>query len=151
MAHKMPDLLLTGTLQNPNWDISTSGGDVVTDSGLQTAVYISLFTDAYDPDANAGGYWGDTVDDQPNGSRLWTLARSVIDDNLPAKIEAICEEALQWLIDNNIAQSVDVTATVVGPNNPNAVSIQINITQADASTLSMTYAYNWQNQFVTGF
>ena len=37
---------------------------------METAVYISLFTDAFDSETGAGGYWGDTVDDQPVGLSL---------------------------------------------------------------------------------
>jgi phage gp46-like protein len=141
----MPDLAIIPETIGALGDVQYVGGDILTDAGLQTAVYISLFTDAFDADTGAGGYWGDTVDDQPGGSLLWTLARTVISPTLPGRIETMCRDALQWLIDAGAADAVDVTATISGQF---SVTIAISITQ---SGVQSQYSYNWTAQAATGF
>jgi phage gp46-like protein len=141
----MPDIAIIPESIGALGDIQIAGGDVVTDGGLQTAVYISLFTDAFDPDSGDGGYWGDTVDDQPTGSLLWTLARAVITPDLPRRIEEICADALQWLIDAGIAQAVDVAAAITSQF---TVAYTVSIVQSSAST---QYSFNWSSQATAGF
>lgn len=141
----MPDIAIIPAEIGALGDVQYSGGDIVTDGGLETAVYISLFTDAFDAATGAGGYWGDTVDDQPGGSLLWTLARTVISETLTGQIETICSDALQWLIDSGAAADVTVTATITGQF---SVSIAISITQNGVQSL---YSYNWAAQTAAGF
>ena len=61
-------------------DIKIQNGILELDNGLQTAIYISLFTDRRigeddeipDRSNDRRGYWGDTLEDEPLGSFLWT-------------------------------------------------------------------------------
>jgi phage gp46-like protein len=144
----MPDIMLLPPTIGLLGDIAYTDRDIVIDGGLSTAVYISLFTDGYDSDSGEGGYWGDTVGGDPRGSLLWTVAREVISPTLPVRIKKICEDALQWLIDDGIASTVAVTVTVSGQF---ALTISIDIKQADASTLSLEYSYNWNAQNANGY
>ncbi|MCU0919029.1 MAG: phage GP46 family protein [Burkholderiaceae bacterium] len=96
-----------------------SGADLSADDGLQTAVILSLFTDALadadeaPPGVSRRGWWGDTFADTPGdriGSKLWLLAR---EKQLPATLsraEEQCRAALQWLIDDGVARAVWVSA-----------------------------------------
>ena len=144
---KMSDIAILPTTTSPSGDIEYQSGDVLIDDGLDTAIFISLFTDA--PDGTGqGGWWGDAVDAQPVGSLLWTLGRSVINDELLASAKEYCSDALQWLIDDDIAKTVDVTVEITGQF---SIGIAIQITKADSSTLSLQYAYNWQAQANIGF
>jgi phage gp46-like protein len=93
------------------------------DDTLETAVAISLFTDARATDDElriAGltkqsnrGWWGDTYPHVPGfvlGSKLWLLARAKKDDATSLLLaRQYTLEALQWLIDDGVADSIIVT------------------------------------------
>jgi len=141
----MPDIALLPETIGALADIQYSSNDILTDGGFETAVYISLFTDAFDPESGDGGYWADEFDDTPMGSLLWTLARTVITPALPGQVVTICENALQWLIDCGAADAVTVTAAITGQF---SVGISITITQAAQQS---QYSYNWSSQGMAGF
>lgn len=104
---------------------AVAGADLEADDGLETAVTLSLFTDALCSAEEATrfgttdrrGWWADAYADVPGdriGSRLWLLAR---EKRLPATLErarAYATDALQWLVDDGVAASVAVTAELVG-------------------------------------
>jgi phage gp46-like protein len=88
--------------------------DLVTDEGPETAVLISLFTDALahedDPLPNIAngdrrGWWAG-----PIGSRLWLLAREKETEDVRQRAEFYTREALQWMLDDEVADEIDVTA-----------------------------------------
>lgn len=101
-------------------------GDLVRDAGLnlesgldlETAVLISLFTERRREESDIlnadglykGGYWGDVVDTQDRalGSRLWTLRDKKATQNTVNLAKAYSEEALQWLLDDGVAGSIEV-------------------------------------------
>ena len=119
------------------WDAAEARGDWRVDGGrlstghlLRSAVLISLFTDRVaepgyrDPGGSPGepgdrrGWWHDSYDSRPIGSRLWQLRRRKIADRgaLLAEARDICREALQWLLDEGLASAVavDVSAPPAG-------------------------------------
>lgn len=98
-----------------------ANGDITTDSGLRTAVVMSLFTDRRadaddalpDGSSNRRGSWQDQYLDQPGdlqGSRLWLLRREKQTTSVLQRAKQYAEEALQWLIDDAVATAVSVTA-----------------------------------------
>jgi len=119
----MADIRTTWVGHIGAWQIEA--GDLASDDGLQTAVIISLFTDALcsaDEAASASaatrrGWWGDAYADVPGdliGSRLWLLAR---EKRLPKVVERARQyaaDALQWLVTDRVADSVEVQAEMVG-------------------------------------
>lgn len=90
-----------------------------TDDGLETAVILSLYTDARARDDDtlpAGqtyrrGWWGDAYPPETGdliGSRLWLLrASKQLQESLTAARE-YAEEALAWLVDDGAARKVEV-------------------------------------------
>lgn len=96
-------------------DLELLAGDLALDRGLASAVLVSLFSDARvpledSPDGTERGWWGEEAGD-PFGSRLWALAR---ERELPAalpRFEAAAQDALAWLLEDDIASRVDVTAS----------------------------------------
>jgi phage gp46-like protein len=110
----------------PSSDLSITKGDFTPDNGLMTSVIISLFTDrlAEDDDfipdgtGNRRGWWGDAPLDGDNtgetqyliGSRLWLLRREKQTTNTLNRGIIYCKEALQWMLDDEVAQHIDVQA-----------------------------------------
>ena len=101
-------------------DIALSGADLGRDSGLRTAVMISLFTDrraAADdivPDGSGDrrGSWMDsyTPGSYRIGSRLWLLGREKETAETLRRAREYAAESLQWLVDDGVAKTVAVIA-----------------------------------------
>lgn len=92
------------------------------DEGLETAVIISLFTDRRanaddvipDGSTELRGWFGDAFNDDDHdqiGSRLWLLSREKQLPSVLVRAQQYAQEALQWLIDDGVAQSVEVVAS----------------------------------------
>lgn len=87
-----------------------------TSRSLDTAVLLSLFTDrTSDPDdpippsSDKRGFWGDAfplVDGDRWGSRLWTLSRHKVTVDTLSTAREMCEEALQWMVDDGVVEKV---------------------------------------------
>lgn len=148
----MPDLKLDISTSDATVDLSLAGADLAVDSGLNTAVVISLLTDrralADDPLPDDGqdrrGWWGDAfpeVEGDLIGSRRWLLTR---EKQLPQVLrleEQYAREALQWLIDDGIAGKVEVVGT---DPRQSVVALQITITKPDGSQIDIRFANLWE-------
>ena len=113
------------------------------DTALETAVTISLFTEAR-ADENEidslsdisvgeyrGGWWADSFSDQNWGSKLWTLKRQVLSNTTLQRARRYAIEALNWMIDDNVASTIDVTATRQGE----LLCLQVDITRPGSDSL----------------
>lgn len=104
-------------------------GDLDQRELLLEMVLISLFSwgraSAADGEERHG-WWGAAVAvDVPNdwGSRLWQLENETVSTVTPTIVESMCSEALQWMIDQGVASSVDVSAEIVGSRVPVVITI----------------------------
>ena len=103
------------------FDIRLEDGDFIADDGLETVIITALFTDKRvrndqlpDFATDKRGWWGDMVsevDQDRIGSRLWTLARSKISNETLRLYEDYSREALQFLIEDGIANQIEVSAS----------------------------------------
>ena len=153
----MPDIALIGTNNPttgyPSFDIGltpipegagTVAVDVTGDSGLDTAVYISLFTDARQDDASATdmsdlrGWWGDEFG--AIGSNLWQLTRGKLTDEALAQAQVWAQDALQWMVTDGVVASVTASVTRIGLY---AISIVIQIQEPSTASSTFRYALNW--------
>lgn len=99
-------------------DLCLEEGDLKRDEGLVTAVALSLLSDALASPAEAHaigvsdrrGWWGERLGD-PYGSKLWLLTREKTTAETRARASEYGASALQWLIDDGIAESVNVDAS----------------------------------------
>ena len=117
--------------------VRTGSANLDTDEGLQTAVTISLLSDAraqeaddIDPNADKRGWWGETFLDSPSevglGSRLWLLTRGKMTRESLLLSATYAREALQWMIDDRIASDVQATAErLAGRNDVGILTIKI--------------------------
>ncbi len=107
-------------------DLAIVSGDLATDSGLEGAVLLSLFTDARArPDdvlpyegADRRGWWGDVAAGEADdriGSRLWLLSREKLTSTVLARAREYALESVAWLLRDGVASVVDVATEVVAP------------------------------------
>lgn len=147
------------------------GPDLLGEEGLATAVLISLFTDRLadaddaipgaPPTASKGpadrrGWWGDTPADPAQakgaqaltGSRFWLRAGWPANEKTARQIELDAREALQWMIDEKVAQSIDVTTWWSARD---VVSLHVSIAQRGAHGRPelFEYDYVWSPTVVT--
>lgn len=103
-------------------DYALDGLGLTEDDGLETAVIISLFTDRRaladdtipDGSKDRRGWWGDSFADVKNdliGSRLWLLSREKQLPEPMKRAKQYADEALAWLVDDGVAQSVEAVAS----------------------------------------
>jgi phage gp46-like protein len=117
---------------------------------LRRAVTISLFTwrragpdDPVD-DSDRKGWWGDCVPPEAGdkiGSRLWLLARRTLVADTFKDAQAYAEEALAWLLDDQIATAVTVTVTRQGNDRMN---LRVMLTEQSGETLELNFADTWE-------
>lgn len=116
---------------------------------LERAVIISIFTwrrarpDDRLPGNTKNGWWGDTWPDVENdqiGSRLWLLTRETITETTLARARQYVDESLQWLIDDLIAKTIEVTVT---RQSIDTIAITVVITKPDNTQTDIRLTTVW--------
>ena len=135
-------------------DFVVAGNDLAVDQGLETAVIVSLFTDARAPDGSdlpdgsddRRGWWGDSVSNDENdttGSLLWLLNREKQTTQVLRRAEQYAKEALQWMLDDKVASDVTVEAEIVSQG---VLGIGIQIQRPTGDAVQYRYEYAWEQQ-----
>lgn len=138
------------------FDLNKENGDLKTDDGLETAVIISLFTDARadtddilpDNSDDRRGWWGDSFADIAGdriGSKLWLLAREKALPAVARRVETYAGEALNWLIIDGVASRIVCTATWITPR---CCGLRVEIYRATGDLVSLNYSNIWEAQHV---
>lgn len=116
---------------------------------LYRAVLISLFTwRRAEPDDSPdldNGWWGDSFPTFQNdriGSRLYLLSREKLTNKTPLKAREYIRQALQWLVDDGVAVSIEVSVTRSGIETLQA-SVVIN--QREGNRLALTFDDLWSD------
>lgn len=129
-------------------DLRRSGTSLAIDNGLETAVLISLFSDrlaeADDGVTDRRGWWGDLLAEIPGdriGSRLWLLAREKQLTSVLNRAADYGREALQWLVDDGVARSVEVTAEKAGEG---ILGLDVVIVRPDSSNVRYRFEAFWK-------
>lgn len=155
----MSDIALVWDNVNGRADLAmnATGTDLLMDDTPATAVIISLFSDRLadvadkipDGTTDPRGWWGDTP--LPNasdtaggldltGSKFWLRFPGLQTTETLRLLEADAKEALQWMIDDGVAQSVDASAYF--PALPaNAVFLTPTIVLVDGTTWSQSFGF----------
>lgn len=145
----MTDIKTTWDLERGDWSFTQPG--LSEDEGLRTAIIISLFTDrranADDelPNAtgNRRGWFGDNfaaIDGDQIGSRLWLLSREKQLVNVLLKAREYCKEALQWMIADGVAKSVEVVSDVLRDG---VLAVYITINKPGGNSLQFKFQTHW--------
>jgi phage gp46-like protein len=143
-----------------DWLIDPPG--LATDRDLETAVILSLFTDALareddvipDLTDDRRGWWGnwESPEALELGSRLWLLSREKSTEETRRRAEEYAAEALAWLLTDGVAARVDVEADYleVGPVPPMTLALRIRIVRDDGSVYERRYAWAWEQLIAEG-
>ena len=133
------------------YDLHIKDGDLESDEGLETAVSISLFTErrVSDEELPQGalskkGWWGDmfpAIDQDKIGSRLWTLEREKVIPETARRAEDYVREALNWLLEDGVADSILATATY-----DTLKRLQISVTIVRPTGRDFKFAVIWDKQ-----
>ncbi len=145
-------------LENGMIDLALGPKGLLAEETLESAIYISLLTDRraraddrlpYEapsslipPDRR--GWCGDAlanIEGDRIGSRLWLLSREKVTEETRRRAIAYCREALQWMLEDNVATAIDVEAEWNTQEQiPGRLDVLIGITLPDGAyeTYSLT-------------
>lgn len=143
--------LFIGFDQGADYAIGALG--LTTEDGLETAVILSLFTDRLaepgdtipDGTTDRRGWWADVFADMPAdkiGSRLWLLYREKQTLAVVNRAREYAQEALAWLVDDGIAKSVQVTASIVRTG---VLGLGVEVTRPDKTVSQYRFESFWKS------
>jgi len=114
------DIKLNLNEKEQYFDIDFKDGDFLATGGLETAILMSIYCQQRDDSIEVpimrGGWAGNelqTVAGFQQGSKLWTLCQSTLTDDVANLAQNYIEEALQWMIEDGIAEEISVTTSIV--------------------------------------
>ena len=145
----MGDIAIVWNPATSSGDWAMSNGDLQSGSDLQSAILVSLFTDAYAPDfvppppsgpPNPRGCWTDTYTGFQIGSLLWTRTRLIKTQGALLLIQGDCQNALAWMVTIGVVASFDVEANFV---NRTALALAITAHMPDGTTQTFNYQRFW--------
>lgn len=132
-------------------DFQCQGGDLLREEGLTTAILISLFSDAraddddeIDDKNDKRGWWGDLESDTPIGSKLWQHDRAKTTQTTITKVKKTIEDSLQWLIDDEVAEKIDVNVYRSGIEGNDRLNFEIKIYQSDGNEIAYKFDDLWK-------
>jgi phage gp46-like protein len=129
-------------------DIRMDGSDLQVDVDLETSITVSIFTDRrarsddFVENGDRKGWWADTYLEVPNdkyGSRLWLLSREKQMQSIVNRARAYVVESLQWMLEDKVAERVDVEAEIVRMG---VLGIHITVYRP-TGVKSFKYQYAW--------
>lgn len=136
------DVLLYQTVDDG--DINIRDGLIEMSGGLQTATYLSIFGGNQEDDGIGGNplsWWGNLVESDPakryTSETQYLLAALPITSGNLLRIEDAVKRDLAWVIDTNVATSVNVSASILGLN-----TIKLNI---DIDQERFEFVENWRS------
>lgn len=132
-------------------DMALEGFALATDDGLETAVILSLFSDARAMDddklpagqSDRRGWWADAWADQPGdrfGSRLWLLRPAKQLQQSLNLARDYAEEALAWMTADGVASRVEVETFI--PRDE-VLGMIVRIFRPDGSITPIRFETHW--------
>lgn len=144
----MQDILLKKN-SDSFYDIDFENGDFKSTDGLDTAIIMSLLTDARATSSEVPepsrrrGWIGNEQNDDPDyqiGSKLWLLDQSLSTQSTANSSEGYSSESLQWLVNDQLVQNITADSQTEFEN----ILINIKFTRFDNSVLSKQFEL-WEN------
>ncbi len=144
----MTDLRIIWDATNGRGDLNMLGPVMEVGHDLETAVLVSLFTDARAPadymptdgTTDRRGWWGDTYNADDIGSLIWTFARAKKTQDTLNNVQDAARKALQWLIDDGVAATIDIAAAWVSKT-----GLGLGITIHKPGELPSQFSFVWDD------
>lgn len=146
-------------LAEGDFSFDDAAQDLDSDTGLETAVLISLFTDRRAkeddvlPDSSnldRRGWWGDLgspeVDGDQIGSRLWLLSREKTLEAVLIRAKEYAQESLAWLMDDGVAESIEVETERQGVVGSDRLALLVQIFKPGGVVTPFKYELQWITQ-----
>ena len=141
-------------------DIDVVNGQLASRQQLATAVLVSLFTwrrANKDDQLPIGmtdryGWWGDNLSDIEGdkiGSRLWLLYREKITIATMLRAKQYAEEALNWLVEDKVADKVEVRVSRLQTSNIWTIALEVDVVQPNSNKETFRFSDLW-NQIRMG-
>jgi phage gp46-like protein len=142
------ETFITTTATGTSCDFGVAGGSLSAEHDIKTAVLISLFTDRRaeaddalpNPGGSLRGWWGDAFADRRIGSRLWLLGREKQLREVVNRAREYAEEALAWLVQDQVASRVLVAAYIAAPG---WLALEIVVERQTAAPAKFKFDYAW--------
>lgn len=136
-------------------DIAVEGAVLLRDPTFETSILISLFSDARadNNDTLPGtfifrrGWFGSIVLGFTFGSKLWLLGRSKLDETTFRLAEQYAKDALAWMIQDGIAESVEAFASKGGNRQ---LDFTVIVNRKNTSNTFFRFYVNWEYQTIGG-
>lgn len=112
---------ITLVLENGSFDLVIEDGDFKNDPGFETALWVSLFTDARAPESkvllpeNRRGWLGNTVsevEERELGGLLWLAEQRRLNQDTVNEIEDYARKSLDWFLEDGIAVKIEVNGEI---------------------------------------
>jgi len=124
-------------------DLALENGDLALEQGLASSALVSLFSDARAPASvtlpeggSRRGFWGESAE-EGFGSLLWLLDREKVTPTTIERMRAYAADSLQWLVDEGIADQVDVVAE---RGNTHQVNLLVQLRRGEARRWERVWA-----------
>ncbi len=125
-----------------------STGDIAHEDSWDTAIYVSLFTDARAtedqmpiPERRRGWGGNERTPGQQMGGLLWLFEQPRMDRDLANALEDAADGALQWMVTEGYARSVKSTVTLI---NTERLNLAIRIVHVDGRVEEPLFEL-WEN------
>lgn len=137
------------------WDVKRSRGQwqlagksLASGHDLETAVIISLFSDAAaklddvipDGSEDPRGWWGDVDPKYKLGSRLWMLYRAKKLPDTLARAKDYTAEAVKWMLDDGVVVRFDITTEWTRKM---MLGILVVAFKRDGSNVALNFSWAW--------
>lgn len=114
------------------YDIVIEGEDIAGTEGLDTSILVSILSDARATESEQPnelarrGWWGDLFNTYPIGSKIWLATSKSLTQLTVNEINDYIKNCLQWMINENYADSINVDTIINYINESVDVTVLIN-------------------------
>tara|TARA_R110002096_G_scaffold50015_1_gene131723 strand:- start:3460 stop:3903 length:444 start_codon:yes stop_codon:yes gene_type:complete len=119
---KYVDFYLDKFGSNDYYDIAMENGDCKKVEGLETSIIVSVLSNQRASETEIqesyyrSGWWGNLFSDYENGSKIWLLSQSSINNNTKNLLNEYINKCLNWLIIDGYLDKLDINVIQVDNN-----------------------------------
>ena len=119
---KYVDFYLDKFGNNDYYDIDMENGDCKKVEGLETSIIVSVLSNQRASETEIqesyyrGGWWGNLFSDYENGSKIWLLYQSSINNNTKNLLNEYISKCLNWLVIDGYIDKLDINVIQIDNN-----------------------------------